>query len=715
MSLVCRATPAGGKHGCTPELVRRTLPPMKAVSGADPLPPPLGGKGWGWGPIVFLAVGCSRTDAAPAPAASVPAAASSAAASAAPPASPETPLEKAVDSLYAAHRFEDVRISSSGGRVAWVESFDTPGTERPTSIVRVLDRKLVPPAPRTITAGGSARHEHAPAWAPDGRTLAFVSDAGGKDTAQVYVASVDDAAAAPRKLTRLAGALESVRFSPDGKTLAVLYTEGAAHHGPLEAVERISGEVESRVPVTRLELVDVATGDARPLSRADLHVHEYDWSADGARFAVVGSAAPGDAHWWTSKLYTLDAATGADRLVFTPPAQMAEPRLSPDGKSIAFIGGLMSDEGSTGGDVFVVPADGSGPARDLTPGMAASASSLAWPKGSRILFGATVDGGTAIESVDLAGKPQALASAADETLDGIAFSGDGALSAVVRQSFAHPAELWAGEVGKWQQLTHVNDAQHPGWGEAKSVHWKSDGKDVQGWLVAPAKPDPVKRAPMIVLVHGGPASAFTPEFRPQWLLASEGSYLFLPNPRGSFGLGEAFTTANVKDFGHGDMRDVMTGVDAVERTAPIDDQRLMLFGWSYGGYMTMWMVTQTTRFRAAVAGAGIASWQSYWGQNAISDWLVPYFGATVYDDPKVYARSSPIEFIKRVKTPTLVMVGDRDGECPLPQSQEFWRGLQAQGVETKLVVYPDEGHTLHEPEHRRDRIVRILGWFDSHS
>jgi dipeptidyl aminopeptidase/acylaminoacyl peptidase len=220
---------------------------------------------------------------------------------------------------------------------------------------------------------------------------------------------------------------------------------------------------------------------------------------------------------------------------------------------------------------------------------------------------------------------------------------------------------------------------------------------------------------MIVLVHGGPSGAFTPSFGASWLLASEGAYLFLPNPRGSYGQGEAFAAANVKDFGHGDVRDILSGIDEVERTTPVDDQRLMLFGWSYGGYMTMWMVTQTTRFRAAVAGAGIANWQSYWGQNEISDWLLPYFGATVYDDPKVYARSSPIEFIKRVKTPTLLLVGERDGECPLPQSLEFWRGLEAQGVETKLVVYPGEGHALRRPEHRRDRLVRTLKWFESHS
>jgi dipeptidyl aminopeptidase/acylaminoacyl peptidase len=297
----------------------------------------------------------------------------------------------------------------------------------------------------------------------------------------------------------------------------------------------------------------------------------------------------------------------------------------------------------------------------------------------------------------------------------VAFSDDGGVSAIVRESFARPPELWSGEGFQWKQITEVNVERHARWGEARSLHWKSDGQRVQGWLLAPRSIEPQKRAPLVVLVHGGPAAAATPSFSARLLLASQGSYLFMPNPRGSFGLGEAFTLGNVKDLGHGDMQDILSGVDEVERTSPIDEGRLLLFGWSYGGYMTMWMVTQTTRFRAAVAGAGIANWQSYWGQNEISDWLVPYFGATVYDDPKAYARSSPIEFIKHVKTPTLLIVGEHDGECPMPQSQEFWRALQAQGVETKLVVYPGEGHALRRAEDRRDRIVRVLGWFESHS
>jgi dipeptidyl aminopeptidase/acylaminoacyl peptidase len=187
----------------------------------------------------------------------------------------------------------------------------------------------------------------------------------------------------------------------------------------------------------------------------------------------------------------------------------------------------------------------------------------------------------------------------------------------------------------------------------------------------------------------------------------------MPNPRGSYGQGEDFTRGNVKDFGYGDLRDVLGGIDAAAAAAPIDPERTGIYGWSYGGYMTMWAVTQTRRFRAAVAGAGIVDWQSYYGQNRIDQWMIPYFGASVYDDPWIYARSSPISFIKAVRTPTLVLQGERDAEVPAPQAYEFWHALKTLGVETRLVIYPDEGHHLN-PASSLDVMQRTVDWFRSH-
>jgi dipeptidyl aminopeptidase/acylaminoacyl peptidase len=196
------------------------------------------------------------------------------------------------------------------------------------------------------------------------------------------------------------------------------------------------------------------------------------------------------------------------------------------------------------------------------------------------------------------------------------------------------------------------------------------------------------------------------------LFSDAGYFVLLPNPRGSYGQGESFTEANIKDFGYGDLRDIVAGVKKVVAALPVDRERVGITGWSYGGYMTMWAVTQTDVFHAAVAGAGIANWQSYYGENGIDQWMIPYFGASVYDDPVIYARSSPINFIKQAKTPTLVLVGERDTECPTPQSYEFWHALKTLGVKTQLVIYSGEGHLIMQPEHRRDIMRRMAAWFD---
>jgi dipeptidyl aminopeptidase/acylaminoacyl peptidase len=197
-------------------------------------------------------------------------------------------------------------------------------------------------------------------------------------------------------------------------------------------------------------------------------------------------------------------------------------------------------------------------------------------------------------------------------------------------------------------------------------------------------------------------------------MAGDGCFVFFPNPRGSYGMGEAFTAANVRDFGGGDLRDILAGVDAVLSRFPIDPARLGVGGWSYGGFMTMWAVTQTGRFRAAVAGAGIANWQSYYGQNLIDQWMLPYFGASVYDDPAAYAVCSPIVHIKAVRTPTLVLAGASDKECPAAQSYEFWHGLRDAGVQSRLVIYQGEGHHFHNPAHIHDLFERTMLWYEEH-
>ena len=382
----------------------------------------------------------------------------------------------------------------------------------------------------------------------------------------------------------------------------------------------------------------------------------------------------------------------------------------------------MSDQGSTGGDIFQVAAGG-GEARDLTPGIASSASNITWPKNSgQLYFTEHYDGGSAISQLDpVTGQTERLWQG-DESINppfddsGITMTADGKSSAIIRHSWQTPPEVWAGRIGDWKQMTHENRLRKTLWGEVRNLHWTNEGWRVQGWLLYPSKFNPNQKYPMVVAVHGGPAASLKPAWpRPGFnaaLLSQQGYFVLMPNPRGSYGQGETFAMANVKDFGGGDLRDILAGVDEAIQTAPVDPQRIGITGWSYGGFMTMFAVTQTNRFRAAVAGAGISNWQSYYGENAIDTWMIPYFGASVYDDPAVYAKASAINFIKQVKTPTLIVVGDRDGECPAPQSYEFWHALKALRVKTQMVVYPQEGHLFQKPEHQKDVLLRMIRWFN---
>ncbi|MGA9042603.1 MAG: S9 family peptidase [Terriglobales bacterium] len=625
----------------------------------------------------------------------------------------------------AARTFAQVAISPDGSRIAWVEPTLGLGIQPGGgSAIYVQDLKSPEARPRRIpaTRESDTISDESVAWAPDGERVAFLSDAESVGQLELYVADVETGSA--NKLTSLTGFLADPRWSPDGK-LAVLFTENAPRAaGPLMAMTPETGVVESKIYEQRVAMVDVASGSVRQLSPPDMYVYEYDWAPDGKGFAVIAAHGAGDPNWWVAQLYTLGLANGEMKSIYKPTLQIAVPRWSPDGKNVAVIEGLMSDEGSTGGDIMVVSA-AEGGARDVTPGIAASPSGIFWTTPERILFTENVDGDAGISTLDLPAKRISKVWSGPEVIttgpwgaDEISLAVDHQNSAVIRSSPQHPPEIWAGPLGQWKQVTHHNDQVHPEWGDVKSVHWTNDGMRIQGWLTYPKDYAPNQRYPMVVVAHGGPAAAARAEwpgpFFNTYELSAHGYFVLEPNPRGSYGQGEKFAQGNVKDFGYGDFRDVLTGVDEVVKTLPVDNNRIGITGWSYGGYMTMWAITQTNRFHAAVSGAGLSNWLSYYGENDIDEWMVPYFGATVYDDPKIYAKSSPMDFIKNVKTPTLLLVGDRDGEVPEPQSREYWHALKTLGVPTELVVYAGEGHAIRQPDHRRDIMQRMVAWFDQY-
>ncbi len=618
------------------------------------------------------------------------------------------------------HAFAEVSLSPSGALIASVETDQplAPTTKRPRGPVVVRDR---------LTGAVVATYDPCPAcryagltWSPDGAALAFIAT-----DAETGQAALDVVRGGQAKvLASLAGVAQTPRFSPDGTLIALMATPGAHKEtGAVEAGAQLVGDIDALTVADekRIAVLPAAGGALRYVSPADTFIYEYDWRPDGQGFVATAAKGNGDDNWWIAKLIAVDLDGSPARVIAAPDVQMNAPRVSPDGRSVVFIGGLMSDFGSVGGDIYAAPFSG-GVAKDITPGLKATFTSLTGWRDGRLL--ATLLRGeqeeiVSVDTVRGALETRWAAPVSTRAADGrVSFSADGALAAAESQDFTHAPEILAGAPGPaFRPVTESNAALAPQT-RAMSVAWKNEGFDVQGWLLAPLAPTP-GRHPLVVEIHGGPSAAVTPHYVAayddglfpiaEWL--RRGYYVFYANPRGSYGQGEAFTRANVRDFGGGDLRDILAGVDKVETLAPVDDKRLGVFGHSYGGYMTMWTVTHSHRFAAAISGAGIANWISYYGENGIDKWMIPFFGASAYDDPAIYEKASPILAIKNARTPTLIYVGERDVECPAPQSFEFWHGLKAEDVPTSLIVYQGQGHAIRDPADLKDLRARQLAWF----
>jgi dipeptidyl aminopeptidase/acylaminoacyl peptidase len=604
------------------------------------------------------------------------------------------------------HEYGSLALSPSGDRIAATESDAAPdSTARPHEHI-VIRSASTGRVLSTIDPCKSCDYSDL-TFGPDGRLAFLESD---KGTARLMLAG----SGAPVTLMTIDGIAQTPRFSPDGRQIALLVTIGARKQaGATQAGVRQVGELGEQNDEQRIAVVPVSGGSLKPLSPADRYVSEYDWLPDGSGFAVTSALGNGDDNWWIAELDRIDAKTGAVRLIARPKTQINQPRVSPDGRTVAFIGGLMSDFGAVGGDVYTVPVSGGDPV-DRTPGYRGTFTSLLWGRAG-LVGSALIGDRSAIVPFTGEGPGHPVWSAPVSIGAGdarVARSADGKAVAFVAQDFEHAPAIFAGAPSP-RQITHDNDSWAP-LVTARSLTWKSGPFTVQGWLLAPRTPVPGK-APMVTSVHGGPAAANAPRFVWEGTpadLARAGYYMFLPNPRGSYGQGQAFTRANIRDFGGGDLKDILAGIDAAERAAPIDDNRLGLMGYSYGGFMTMWANTQTDRFKAIVSGGGLSDWLSYYGTNGIDKWMIPFFGKSLYDDPDAYWAVSAIRTIKNAHTPTFVFAGERDIEVPPTQSIEYWHALRAMNVPVSLVIYPGEGHGIRQPKDALDVRRRTVAWFD---
>lgn len=626
-------------------------------------------------------------------------------------------VDKLIAPILATHHFSEVTISPDGQRVAWVEVSVRNENEYAHT---VYIASTTPGAQPTPLQGTGSSNQFGIAWSPDSKQLAFVVETNSPEQKELRVTSANGTGV--RRLATFHGELNTTRWSPDGRTISLLYSESKADAVENPRVVTVGKQYRGQ----RVVLVDVGSGNVRFLTPADLFVYEYDWSPDSRRLVATAARCctptngEGDDNWWTAELLRVEVESGRVVSIFKPKLQIASPKWSPDGTHIAFIAGLMSDFIAPGGDLFVLDAGG-GDTRDVTPGVKASVTWFAWTAADKVITTEIADGGAAIAVVH---TDTATADLLWQGVDGpytgglvfaLSIANDGRTSAAVRESFDRAPEVWVGLVGQWHQLSSVNQSKQVSWGKAESIHWNSDGMRIQGWLLYPAHYVPGKKYPMVVLVHGGPAAAalahWPPAFDDVEVLSSLGYFVLYPNPRGSMGLGEDFTQGNVKDLGYGDLRDIKSGVKFAVEHLSVDPQRIGITGWSYGGFMAMWAITQTDMFRASVAGPGISNWQSYYGQVDLEKWVIPYFGASAYDDPAIYARSSPINFVKNARAPTLLYVGNQDFVCPAPQSFELWRALKHLGVDTELLFYSGEGHGLTQPADQRDITRQTVRWF----
>ena len=449
----------------------------------------------------------------------------------------------------------DTAIAPNGSSVAWSQTL-----HHQTSL---WIENLATHRRTRLTAGNAKAYaqEGDMAWSPDGSQIAFLSDARTKDHPQLYLAHADGSDV--HRVGSLTGAAQDVSWSPDGTRLAFLYIAHPHRKaGATQAGARQVGVIGSVNDEQQIATMNPRTGGLSLVTPPGDYVYEYNWAPKSQRFALTYARGNGDNNWWIAKLATIAANGGALHDVLAPGYQINDPRWSPDGKTIAIIGGLMSDFGSVGGDVYLVNT-ATQSAKDVTPGMHYSAASLHWSSPQTIAMVAHRSGALHLVTLDIPTGAMHEVLGGEDTLRGVTYAKNGAI-ALVRTSFTRAPEVWTGRPQALRQLTRVNVDAPKLSSRAVSLHWSNEGFNIQGWLVYPKNYNPARTYPMITIIHGGPGAETTPSYNNLFgtALAASGYFIFAPNPRGSFGEGEAFTRANRKDFGYGDWRDDLAGVDA---------------------------------------------------------------------------------------------------------------------------------------------------------
>ena len=636
-----------------------------------------------------------------------------------------------------------VSLSPDGARVLYtVSAWEHPAARGDTALGDRHERRshvwLVAATggtPRQLTYG--ERGESQPSWSPDGSTIAFVTarGAGTGDDAprpQLWLLPADGGEA--RQLTTARDGVSGYAWSPDGSHIAFLTTDTLTREQEAKRRRRDDPQVyEGDFRLSHIWVVQIASGKTTKVTSGAFTVSGApSWSPDGKRLAFAASPTP-MIRDERRDAYVADVATQSIERMTTTNDVEGTPQFSPDGKLLAYA--MLSHE-------FAPHKDGIMPrtlrnaklvtydlaTRTLTnlgrPDFDVSAGQPRWsPDGKELWFTASDRVYQSLFAYDFATRNYVKRSR-NALVGGLSPSKDGRTLALTLDAADMPAEVYVQQGAEWapRRLTTTNDwLAERTLGKSEVITWKSkDGREVEGVLLYPVGYQPGTKVPLVVSAHGGPTSAHTNGFKggtsPGQTYAARGWAVLYPNPRGSTGYGEWWMHANTNDWGGGDYRDIMTGVDAVIARGIADSSKMAFEGWSYGGYMTSWVVSQTGRFKSAMMGAGLPSLLSMAGTTDIPGYINTFFGQPQYDGSIVnanirkYLERSGISYSDKVTTPLLILHGGNDERVPIGQPMEFYRALKDRGKTTELVFYPREGHGFTEYYHQLDRMKREYEW-----
>lgn len=607
----------------------------------------------------------------------------------------------------------DPQISPGGKRVAYVlATLDTKENKYTKDIYTVNIETQ-----ESIRMTYHPKNDLTPRWSPEGRRIAFLSNRSGKY--QIWLISVFGGEA--HVLTELEkdGVSGGIWWAPDGKKIAFLVPRELTEEEKKAKKEKKDAVVfEETFRMNQLAVMDLDTRKTVRLTNGKTLVSDVAWSPDSEKIVFTSRPSPDIDDLFSSKIYLIDSSGGpSKRLTTTDDLREMNPAWSPDGKFIAFNGQAGYDFWSDPGDVYVVPSSG-GDAKNLTSKLDRDERVKAWTVDSRgIIFRFESGAYAKLGRVDFKNKKIDLLSNKKLVFGDLSLRPGLKHMAMMITDPMNPPDLWTSdlEMNNFNRLIRSNpDIDDIKLGETRIVRWKSfDGKAIEGILVLPVNYEDRKTVPLIVVVHGGPQGARGMSFNPIWQMFSGAGYaVFAPNFRGSSNYGRDFVRANIGDWGGGDYKDIMSGVDYLIEKGIVDKNRLGIQGWSYGGFMTNWVITHTNRFKAAVSGAGFSNLESFYGTTDIQGYMEYYHKGAPWESRDIYRRSSPLTSSLPVHTPTLILHGEEDHRVPISQSEELYQFLKKKGVEVKFVRYPREGHILREPCHRLDWYTRMLNWFN---